>query len=99
MCVIDPPFHNAGRAPIVSLLFPASETGLLQPGDHTIAMKDLDGTLTGTRGATVVHQDLHVVNRGDTRGLCTVRKGWGLAVCKKTFARVSEWRNGYWLGE
>ena len=63
----------------------------LVTGDDETSMtfRDLDGTLTGTPGTSLVSPDSYLQD-----GLnCELRGNWNMTVCEGNFARVSSNRN------
>ena len=50
----------------------------------SIMMRDLDGSLTGEAGTTVVKPDMYFTENSE----CEAKEGWNLEVCKGRFAKV-----------
>ena len=50
-------------------------------------MRDLDGSLTGESGTTVVKPDMYFTENSE----CEAKEGWNLEVCKGRFAKVRKY--------
>ena len=55
--------------------------------DNSIGMRDLDGSLTGSRKVSVVQPGPYFTQKSD----CTLNEEWNLQVCKGNFARFFIW--------
>ena len=62
----------------------------LGPSDPSVTMIDLDGSLTGEAGVTVISKGVNITADLD----CSELPGWNLLACRQIFVRVSAmiWR-------
>ena len=54
--------------------------------DHTVSLRDVDGSLTGEAGLTVVKKGQNITEGLDCREL----EGWNMLGCRQQFVRVSD---------
>ena len=54
------------------------------PGEASVLLTDLDGSLTGAAGGVVTKKGVYFAEDAD----CSVRAGWNMQVCGGRYAKV-----------
>lgn len=87
-------FHNGATTSAKNLQFDFSdpdegyymyeESPMNGIGENSVTMRDLDGSLTGSAGVTVVEKGVYFTKNSN----CQEMSGWNLEICDEYFAKV-----------